>query len=72
MREVRSVIIGDRRISLWCDAQYWYSVRLEVWAVCCWQDISLQSDASLGITTAHRRYAECAMQAQRRSTVLQR
>jgi hypothetical protein len=67
MREVRSVITGDRRVSLWCDEQYWYSVRLEVWAEGCWQDISRQSDASLGITAAHRRYAECVMMAQLRS-----
>jgi hypothetical protein len=32
MREVRSVVIGKGRVSIWCDDQYWYAVRLEVGA----------------------------------------
>jgi hypothetical protein len=30
MRELQSVVIGDWRVSLWCDGHYWYLVRLKV------------------------------------------
>ena len=66
MRKVRSIVIGDRRISLWCDAQYWYVVRLEVRVEGVWHDISMQADQQLGITSAKRRYADCAAAAQAR------
>jgi hypothetical protein len=66
MRELRSTVIGDRRVSLWCDAQYWYLVRLEVRVEGVWHDISMQTDQQLGITSANRRYAEYVAAAQAR------
>jgi hypothetical protein len=64
MRKLRSIVIGDRRISLWCDAQYWYVVRLEVRVEGVWHDISLPADQQLGITSANRRYTESVAAAQ--------
>jgi hypothetical protein len=53
MRELRSEVIGDRRVRLLLDQQGRYTVTIEVRGPQgAWEDISLRSDQSLDLHTA--------------------
>jgi hypothetical protein len=52
MRELQSEVIGDRRVRLVVDEGARYSVTIEVRTPDGWEDISLRSDANLGLHAA--------------------
>jgi hypothetical protein len=52
MRELQSVVIGDRRVRLVADQSGRYAVTIEVWTAEGWEDISLNSDRHLGLHAA--------------------
>jgi hypothetical protein len=51
MRELRSEVVGERRVRLLVDSDGRYTVTIEVWAGA-WEDISLRSDQGLALLTA--------------------
>ena len=56
MDELRSVIVGDRRVRLLGVGDDRYSVTIEVRGPAAWEDISLRADQNLILVTAHQRY----------------
>ena len=55
MRELRSEVVGERRVRLLADSDGRYSVTIEVWTGA-WEDISLRSDQGLALHTASLYY----------------
>jgi hypothetical protein len=56
MQELRSEIIGDRRVCLVAQYGDYYAVSIEVRGPAGWQDISLRADQYLAFDIASRRY----------------
>ena len=51
MRELRSEVVGERRVRLIIEHDGHYSVTIEVWTGA-WEDISLRSDQGLDLHSA--------------------
>ena len=51
MRELRSEVVGERRVRLATEQDGHYSVTIEVWTGT-WEDISLRSDRGLDLHSA--------------------
>jgi hypothetical protein len=51
MRELRSEVVGERRVRLVTEQDGHYSVTIEVWTGA-WEDISLRSDRGLDLHSA--------------------
>jgi len=56
MQELRSEIIGDRRVCLVAQYGDYYAVSIEVRGPAGWEDISLRADQYLAFDVASRRY----------------
>ena len=56
MQELRSAIIGDRRVGLVAQYGDYYAVSIEVRGPAGWEDISLRADQYLAFDVASRRY----------------
>jgi hypothetical protein len=56
MEELRSAIIGDRRVRLITQTANYYAVTIEVRGPAGWSDISLRADKYLAFDVASRRY----------------
>ena len=56
MQELRSEIIGDRRVCLVAQFGDYYAVTMEVRGPAGWEDISLRADQYLAFDVASRRY----------------
>jgi hypothetical protein len=56
MQELRSAIIGDRRVRLVTQLGDYHTVIIEVRGPAGWEDISLRADQYLAFDRASRRY----------------
>jgi hypothetical protein len=56
MQELRSEIIGDRRVRLVAQSSDYYAVTIAVYGPAGWEDISLRADQYLAFDVASRRY----------------
>ena len=56
MQELRSEIIGDRRVRLVAQSGDYYAVIIEVRGPAGWVDISLRADRDLALEVASQRY----------------
>jgi hypothetical protein len=56
MHELRSEIIGDRRVRLLAQFDEYYAVTIAVRGPMGWEDISLRADRYLAFDVASRRY----------------
>jgi len=67
MQELRSEIIGDRRVGLVAQTGDYYAVTIAVRGPEQWEDISLRADQDLTFEVASRRYRECVAEQQARA-----
>jgi hypothetical protein len=67
MQELRSKIIGDRRVCLVVQTGDYYAVTIEVRAPGGWEDISLHADRDLAFDVASRRYGQRITEQQARA-----
>jgi hypothetical protein len=58
MQELRSQIIGDRRVGLITQSGDYHAVIIEVRGPRGWEDISLRADQDLAFDVASRRYRQ--------------
>ena len=58
MDEIRSEVIGNRRVSLIAQFGDYYTVTIEVRGPQAWEDISLRADRNLIFDVASRRYRQ--------------
>jgi hypothetical protein len=58
MQELRSEIIGDRRVCLVAQSGDYHAVSIEVRGPVGWEDISLRADQYLAFDIASRRYRQ--------------
>jgi hypothetical protein len=56
MRELRSEVVGDRRVRLVATDDRRYAVMIEVWGPHGWEDISLRADGNLSEHAADQRF----------------
>jgi hypothetical protein len=69
MKEMRSDIIGDRRVRLVAQTGDYYAVTIEVRGPGGWEDISLRADQDLAFDVASRRYRQRLAEQQARAIV---
>ena len=67
MQELRSEIIGDRRVCLVAQYGDYYAVSIEVRGPAGWEDISLRADQYLAFDVASRRYRLCVAEQEARA-----
>ena len=58
MQELRSEIIGDRRVCLVAQTGDYYAITIAVRGPVAWEDISLRADQDLVFDVACRRYRQ--------------
>jgi hypothetical protein len=67
MLELRSEIIGDRRVCLVVQIGDYYAVTIAVRGPVGWEDISLRADRDLAFEAAGRRYRQRVAEQQARA-----
>jgi hypothetical protein len=67
MQQLRSEIIGDRRVCLVFQTGDYYAVTIQVRSPAGWEDISLRADRDLAFDVASRRYRQRIAEQQARA-----
>jgi hypothetical protein len=67
MQELRSEVVGDRRVRLVAQHGDYYAVTIEVRGPAGWEDISLRADQDLTFDVASRRYGQRLTEQQARA-----
>ena len=70
MQELRSEIVGDRRVCQVVQSGDYYAVTIEALGPAGWEDISLRVDRDLAFEVASRRYRQRLAEQQARAIEL--